>query len=129
METLWDLLKHHYEINFNIPGYIIDYIAIKDIIRDCVVGYSNSTIARRNKQKVSYVLEVLTGYLWFTGWLDDLDFSPMALYEKSNGIKLAYEQEINMVSSFSQVIVDMSFEICRRYEQIEKELEKYYDKI
>ena len=91
------------------------------------MGLSNARIAKKNLLDIYFVSKVLSEEVDFEGWNYDLDFSPLAIYNRSNENFLAYEQEILTISPFNfESKIKLSFDICKRYNYIKKEIDKYY---
>jgi hypothetical protein len=127
MNNLWDCIKKFYELKFNIPSRIIDYIAVQSILKKCTSGYSNRRISYAINEPIDYVKEVIEEYFGFSGWMTDLDVNPLALYNRTKGEFIPFDQEVRMVSSLMNYTnIEISFKICRKYYMIEREILKYY---
>ncbi len=127
MDNLWSLLKHYYSVKFNIPTRVVDFIAIQDITKKSISGYSNSRIAYSVGETIIYIKEVLEEFLDFGGWTLDLDVNPLAIYNRSNDNFINFRQEILMLTSLmSDIDINVSFSLCRKYKKIESEINKYY---
>lgn len=128
MEYHWIDFRKYYARKFGTTEQMVDLIASYETIRLCVTGYSNRRISNRLLISVIDVEETIFEFLDFLGWDYDLDFSPIALYNKSNGIFMAYEQEISMVtgrlSDYSLVV--RSFDICRKFLKIKERIDSFY---
>lgn len=124
--TLWDYIKSIYMNKHGIPEVVVDMIAVEPILRHCVTGYSTSKIVRYTLMQRKYVKATINEYFEFDGWTDDLDFSPIAFYRRSQENVIRFEEEIRMVSSIENDMIAFLFYICRRYEGILKEIEKYH---
>lgn len=124
--TLWDCIKSVYVNEHNIPEAIVDMIAVEPILRHCVTGYSINKIVRYTLMQRKYIKTVINEYFEFDGWNDDLDFSPLAFYRRSFGSVVRFEEEIKMVSSIKNDMIAFLFFICKRYEDIVKEIEKHH---
>lgn len=128
--TLWDEIKKYYEIKFSIPEIIIEYISIQEILKRSVTGYSNKRIARQFNFPTRYIENILIDYLYFTGWESDLDFNPLALYNKVNGDYIAYSYQIDCTTPivYSNKIVNISYNIAKRYNEIKEKIKEYESK-
>jgi len=124
--TLWDYIKSIYVNEHNIPEPVVDMIAAEPILRHCVTGYSINKVVRYTLMQRDYVKAILNEYFEFDGWNVDLDFSPIAFYRRSFGNITRFEQEINMISSVKNNLIAFLFFICKRYEDIIEEIEKYH---
>jgi hypothetical protein len=124
--TLWDYIKSIYMNKHGIPEVVVDMIAVEPILRHCVTGYSISKIVRYTLMQRKYVKTVLNEYFEFDGWTDDLDFSPIAFYNRSHGSIVRFEEEIKMVSSIENDMMAFLFFICKRYKDIVEEIDKHH---
>lgn len=128
MTDIWKVVLEFYEKELHVPRNITECLSVLEILRGCAMGLSNTRISK-GYDDIDYVSAVLFHYYNFPGWDIDLDFSPIAVYRRINGNYLAYEQEILMLSwryeDFDENIKE-SFNICKRYEEILKELDEYY---
>lgn len=124
----WDAIKLFYRDKFNIPEHTIEYIAVKDILKNCAMGYCNRRISRKVRHNITYVRTVIREFFGFDGWNIDLDFSPLALYKRCNDSYLAYIQSVVMLSSLPDDRVRLSYNIAKIYMNIEKDIEKNYGK-
>ncbi len=128
MDNLWSLLKHFYNVKFNIPNRVVDYIAVQDILKKSISGYGNSRIAYSIGETIIYIKEVLNEFLDFGGWTLDLDVNPLAIYNRSNNSFINFRQEILMLTALmSDPDIYVSFYLCKKYKKIESEIKKYYD--
>jgi hypothetical protein len=126
--TTWDLIKEIYEKNFNVEGTVIDYIAINDILLQCVSGLSNKKISFSTDVDLQYVEATLFTYLGFSGWKQDLDLSPWYVYQSVYGSRFAFEKKINDLTKLvNDDIIDLAYRICSIYDSIKKEIEKFYE--
>lgn len=124
--TVWDSIKSLYEKNFNIPGYVLEHYSNMEILRRCVSGYSNLRISYSIGDDIKYVKEALLCSLGFEGWEIDLDFSPIALYNRCKGDYERYRQDVLMVSCITpDSAIEISFLLCDRYKDIERDINKY----
>jgi hypothetical protein len=124
--TVWDSIKRIYKENFNIPDTIIEYYSTFEILKKCISGYSNLRISYGMKDDLKYIKEVLFYSLGFEGWEVDLDFSPIAVYNRCNNNYERYRQDILMISSITpDSAIEISYLLCRRYKEIEREINKY----
>lgn len=127
MTTLWNAIKLIYREKFLIPDKVIDYIAVRPILIKSLSGYGNERIARSMGESILYIRSVLMEFLNFDGWNFDLDYNPIAFYNRIHGNLEWFRQEVLMVSKISNIkLIDKSFHLCRNfYEIIEKEIKKY----
>lgn len=123
--TLWGLIKRFYRETFNIPEYYIECLALLDILKRSVSGYSNIYIGRVLQLPSTYVKEAVSYCLDFNGWDTDLDFNALACYNKSKDYN-EYYQEVSMVSAVTSVsVIRLSYNLCKMYYEILEELDRY----
>jgi hypothetical protein len=124
--TLWDIIKKFYKEELGIPDYIVECISLLDVIKRCISGYSNYRISQFKGSSINYIKEALSNTIAFEGWDQDLDFNPLALYNRSEMNYARYKEEVNMVSVItSEVVIKLSFNLCELYYRIIEEIEKY----
>lgn len=124
--TLWDSIKKIYKVNFNISENIIEYYSVLDVLKKCVSGYSNLRISFGLKDNIKYIRELLYEFIGFSGWDYDLDFSPIAVYNRCDNNYERYRQDVIMVSSVtSDSIIELSFLLCKKYKEIERIIDKH----
>src|SRR3990172_9620284 len=80
----WKLIRLANEKYLKIPPQVSDYLAVQDILRLCSYGLSNKTIANRLDMDVDYITDTLMHYIEFSGWVQDMDFNPYYIYQRSN---------------------------------------------
>jgi len=123
----WELFKRYYSDLFDTSLELVDYLAVYDILRLCAYGYSNYKIERYTKIELSYIEDTLLTYYDFCGWACDLDFSPIALYNRSKGNFIYYEQEIRMIcDKINKRLLKRTFDISKRFNDIKKEVDEFY---
>jgi hypothetical protein len=126
--NVWELIQKLYQKKHGIPPEVLDLIAVKPILMKCASGYSVARIAAATGNPVKYVIEVLNDYFNFPGWDDDLDFNPLAIYNRCNGDFFRYDLEVQMASPIAKgSVIGMTFALCRGYCEYKKEIEKYYE--
>lgn len=127
-EQLWKEVLDIYENSFGIPNRVVESLASYDILYLCCTGLSNETISTTLDIDINTVSEVLKEKLNFIGWYKDLDISPLYVYNSVNGVKDLYIASVMTVKGLiDKVFVSKSYTICRKFERIEKEINKYYD--
>lgn len=126
IETLWEYIQYLYKKNYNIPPKIVDSMGVLDILEMCAGGLANETIARNLELPVSYIDDVIFEYLRFSGWEQDLDISPLMVYDSLDGSYSYYKTTIGTVSSVTtRELINKSFRICKTYNDIRKEINRY----
>lgn len=125
--NLWEIIKLHYKYQFNISPDIVDYISVRPLLIKCLSGYSNYRIAFYTKESIKYISDILFKFLDFNGWNMDLDFNPIAYYNKVKGNLINFREEILMASSTADIkLIDKSFYLCKYfYNKIEKRIKEY----
>ena len=124
----WKLFTEYVSNEFGISEELLNYIAVEEILSCCVTGLSNKTISNICNCDVRYVKEVLNDFFEFDGWKEDLDINTYYLYESSGKMIDSYKMLIKTLSSASDDInIDKSFYICKRYEEILKKVNEYYE--
>lgn len=124
MQNIWEEIKKIINKNTGISMEIVELLSVDEILKQCVFGLSVSHIANYIDQNEKYVREVLLAFLDFEGWNEDLDFSPIACYNRSN----TREEFSEDVKSFSHVTNTCGFifmyDLCRKYKEIEERIKK-----
>jgi len=124
--TLWEVIKNSYNNNFNIPDQVLEYYANFEIIKRCAYGYSNYRIALALDESVTYISEIILSIFGFFGWEQDLDFNPIAVYNRCIGNYPKYYQEVIVISVFSSdKVIALSYILCEKFKEIERMIEKY----
>jgi len=123
---VWEDVQKIYLEKFNIPPKILDLIACDEVMLLCVSGLSNQVISQHVEQDEEYIKSILKEFLGFEGWQFDLDINPFFQYTK-------YKQYDSFISNFAvlspateEFIAQKSFNLCRKFEKIRKEIEPYY---
>lgn len=125
---MWTMIKRFYYDKFNINPMVIEYISVQDILKKCATGYSNKRIANSLNEDVNYISDTILEFFDFYGWEYDLDVNPLALYNRSTGDFERYRQEVSMVSSLvDSKLLELSFNICKRYNYIERIVRENYE--
>ena len=128
-ENTWDLIKKIYKDNFGIDGNIVDYVAVNDILLQCVSGISNEKICYKLDVEPLYLTKVLFNFLGFRGWARDLDISPWHIYNRSAGSKLVFEKKIgDLTNLLNDDIIEFAFRVCAIYASIRKDMESFYER-
>ncbi len=125
--TTWDIIKQLYETKFNIPGKVIDYIAVNRILKACVDGYKNSTIVDIVKDDRGYINDVIVQFFHFYGWDETLDIPPFLWYTKCHGEWNCFEHRCNTESCMmTDIMIKEAYRICELYSKFLKEINDYY---
>jgi hypothetical protein len=122
---LWQYIIAIYKERLGIPEDIVELLSVINILEQSVEGLSNKVIAECTGTSLEYIKETLEQFLSFSGWSVDLDFSPIKVYNRTNGFN-EYINEIILVSPLSLPLdVSLSYEICKKYIEMENKIEKY----
>lgn len=123
LETTWEVIQSLYQKYFNIPPRIVDLMAMEPILEECANGICTLTISRKFDLPVEYVEEVLEECLNFPGWKEDLDISPLSVYNGLGGDYNFYKSTIKTVSNITtKAQIQLSYSVCRKFNKIRKEL-------
>jgi hypothetical protein len=127
MQTNWEIFRKYYSELFGVSLELVDILAVYDVLRMCACGYANYRISKKTKLDIFYIEETLLTYYDFYGWNFDLDFSPIALYNRSNDNINRFEEEIRMTSNrVDEGFIKRMFEISQRFTKIKGEVEEFY---
>lgn len=122
----WMTIQQVYMTYFNIPARVVDYMAVEPILHLCAEGRSNKYISRKVQLSQRHVKSVLSEFLEFEGWKEDLDISPLMVYDSVDKDWYYYRTTIKTVSSLTSVKeISLSYRVCRKYRTIRKEITKY----
>lgn len=115
----WDLIRALHSEKTHIPPSVVDYIAVEEILRDCAVGLSNTTIASSYNMDIDYVNGCTNYFLEFSGWTDDLSVSPLVFFD--NG-------ELEKLSEFdlSDETIKQARLVCLKYNRIKELIDEFY---
>jgi hypothetical protein len=109
-----------------IPEHVVDYLATINVIRMCAHGLSTTKIAYFNDLSVEQVENILFQFIGFKGWLLDLDLNPWSVFETSRGNYEFYDMKILSLTNLVDCdIIRLSYRVCKAYERIKEEIEKY----
>ena len=110
----------------NIPELVIDHMSILELVRLCVNGIGNMKIGYFTDLDVEVVEKILFQYLGFKGWTLDLDLNPWRIYYTTSGNYELYEMKIMSLTNLVDYdIINTSYKICKKYEQIQEEIQQY----
>ena len=124
----WELIKKFYKERLNVPESIVDNIAVFDILELSAKGFSNLYIAESLQMDKRYVRDVLIDFLKFTGWKNDLDISPIDVYNRCMGNFVCFAHEYRTISSmYDRDSVMVAHTVCKEFTRIKKGLEDYYN--
>lgn len=118
----WRFVQAYINYFFGTSPRILDYIAVEGILRYAVSGLSNKTIANKLELEEEILVEILSDFLLFDGWKEDLDFSPIFFYNKNYGVFFLYERDVLSISSATdENTIKESYNVCSIYHMIVKE--------
>lgn len=126
LETLWDYIQFLYKKYHNIPPRIVDMMSTINIFELCASGLSNKTISNKLELPEEYIESVLNEFINFPGWKQDLDISPIMVYNSYNGSYAYFRDTIPIVSSVTtRSEINKAYKACRQYDIMRKEIQKY----
>lgn len=123
--TDWDLIRAIHSDKTGIPPHVVDYIAVYDILKQCVSGKSVDTIAVFLEFTSEYVVEVSKKFLFTEGWSIDLSINPYQLYLAGLYNMRKYKRVMQCISSLSDYDIMNSFRACYLFNKIEQELKTH----
>lgn len=101
-------------------------MAVDEILLECVNGKCNNKIALELDFPADYIESVLKEFLNFSGWKDDIDFSPYMVYNSFDGAWNYYKETVKSISAMTTTKeIGDTHRLCRRYNNIRKEIFKY----
>ena len=108
------------------PELVIDYMAVTNILQMCVRGLANFKIAYFNSMDEEMIQRTIFQFLGFNGWEFDLDLDPWRMFVVSNGNYELYELQILSLTNLLDCgIIQLSYKLCKKYEQIREEIKQY----
>lgn len=128
MNNRWELIQSALSANSGVSKAVLDYIAVDPILKLCVGGRSNQSIAGYLGFEIKYVKESIQEFLEFDGWENDLDINPWYAYQKSPHNQASFTYTIQVLTglvSYDTIVI--AYSICSKYDLIRKEIEKYYE--
>jgi len=126
METWWkNILKIHSN-RTDTSERVVNLLAVFEVLRLCVSGVSNKTIADMLSLDDFYVREILLEFLAFNGLKHDLPFSPIRLYKTLQGRYTDFYTHIEYTfPTVEASLYPTLWSLCDVFVSIEKELENY----
>lgn len=122
----YEAVKRLYKEIYGIDEDIIDLLADYDIMYNCVVGLSNTEISDLLGIDIEIIKNVLENRFNFIGWKYSLDFSPLYIYNKVNGIWELYYETVSKILRVSDELVKLSYRLCKDFINYEKFLDERY---
>lgn len=124
----WRFLQAYLDYFQEVPPFVLDFLAIEEIIKYCISGISNKTIALSLDISEELIKDILEKFLEFSGWEEDLDISPMFFYNSSYGIYLLYRNKIEEVSPVTtEEIILQSYRVCHTYQNLLQKMRIKYE--
>lgn len=125
----WKLLQAVVANFRGVSPATLDYIAVVDILKCCVSGMSNYSIADLMALTEEEVEEILSTFLEYSGNEDDLHYSAYTVFLDYAGLDNSYELFMNkLLPVESKKTLDKMWKMCYNVSAIEKEVDKYYAK-
>ena len=123
----WIITRKFISDVIGIPEYILDYIAVDDILRRSLSGRSNRAIAKDLKMKIYYIVHVLDQFLESNGWEEHAEYNPLALYYKSGMDYDKFKEEMAMsYHVYDEQYFVICFNMCEKFRLMREEVKKYY---
>ena len=87
--------------------------SVQNLLLYVINGFSNKKVSDMVGMEEVYVQRACNHFLGFSGWEDDLDYSP---WHKFKNDLLTLEENSDIIA------------VCERYKNYRKELDDYYDR-
>jgi hypothetical protein len=122
----WAEIRTMISVIRQVPEIVVDHMSILNLIKMCANGLGNMKIGYYNDLDVEVVEKTLFRYVGFKGWDLDLDLNPWRIYCTTQGNYELYEMKIlSLTNLVDYDIIHTSYKICKKYEQIREEINKY----
>lgn len=123
----WEVIQKIYKELFGVEPEVINFIAVKDILRLCCYGMSSKRISSELFVGEEYVTDVLIEYFDFGGWEETLEINPLSLYNST----IEFSDFVKYIEDFAEDsinknLIHAAYEMCKKYEKL-KELLKNYE--
>jgi len=125
VSKLWDSFTEFLDKEFKMDSFLAYKISSLSILNLTAKGYSNARVSSKLLVSVKDVESTLINLLHFTGWEHDLDFSPLAIFNRCKTFS-DYQREVYVISAVSEKIIVLSYNVVYLYKQIVKDVDKYY---
>lgn len=124
----WKEVRHELSRKLGVEERLLDLIAVSDILNMSGHGFSNQHIAKAQNVGLDYVVEVLNDFVGFTGWDENLAFSPTALYTRTNGVRDQFVKEVlDITPDMGYNVIVQAFMLSAACIDLLKGVEEYYD--
>jgi hypothetical protein len=121
----YETIRKIYVDKLGIPENVVDLIAVQDVLKFCAIGISNEEISSLLQIDEDAVEDILKAYYSFNGWIEDLDLNVYSVYLRNTSFQ-GYSEDVKLVSgTISDKAIKDSYEICYKYNEIRKEIERY----
>lgn len=122
----YDFVKNIYEYRHNIDGYIVDLLADYDILYYCVTGLSNKVISELLDIDEEDVKNTLINRFNFSGWKVTLNFSPIYIFNRSNGFETVFYKALLDVYNMPKYIAKTALRICKIFVKYENLIDEKF---
>jgi hypothetical protein len=127
---LWKYIKCLYREKLDIPESIVSLLSDDRILMGVVTGLSNKQICNYVNLDEKLIRATVEQYFKaipnFSGWSEDLDFSPIMVYNNKHSTLYGYSKSVKEINgNVSESDIYLSYCICVIYKDYEKELAKY----
>lgn len=121
----WKVFKEKFiETHKNVPPYILDYIAVEDILLSHLKGYSIEKICEIYQLSEEYVTIVIGDYLRVSPRRVALNFSPYSIYKNE---KIDKNKFLNFVKNkLPEEEGEALYDACMLFELVEEQIEEFY---
>lgn len=126
----WIEFKEIFHERFGVEPILADYIACWDILILTAGGRANKTISNFIlEDDLSYIKKVQEEFLDFDGYKYDLDINTLMIYNRVDGDKDRYLKELEEITPLlfeNKELVETSYEVCKKFKEIERKVNEFY---
>lgn len=124
---LWRYVKDLYKEKLNIPEEIPELLSVFNILTGVVNGLSTTNLIRHTGLPGDFITETTKSYYQdFPGWVVDLDFSPIMVYNNKHTTLAGYMAVVKKISPItSEQDILTSYGLCEQFRDYEDLLKKY----
>ena len=125
-EKSYEELLKMYSEKYNIPPYLIDFMACEEVILASINGASNEEIAKDYEDDIEYVKNILRYFIGFDGNDTPLNFSPYFVYKATERVFDVFNEVLSKQNNLDIITIGNYWRMCKCYEDLRKELDKAY---
>jgi hypothetical protein len=123
----WPTFRKLFARFFDVPESVVDSIAVYEIVELCLFGKSNTEISSKLDIPIECVEKILVERIDFIGFIEDLDFSPVVVYEKYKDFD-AFCGVLYYYGFMLDSVTEKLFVGCKELQKMKKEIDKFYAK-